>query len=101
MGASRGGEKVNADGSQFRGRKSELRSRIGVQTGFAGAIQEDRKFDEVLIRKAVRTVVGDGRRLFQIGRCKFRRERMEFQIKKAKPADVRRPTPQVPNQVFL
>jgi len=88
MDACRSGEKVDADGSQFSGRKFELRSRIRLQTGFASAIQEDREFNEVLIREAVRTVIGNGRRLFQIGRCKFRRERMEFQIKKAKPADV-------------
>jgi hypothetical protein len=38
MGACRSGEKVDANGRQFRGRKSKLRSRIGLQTGFTSAI---------------------------------------------------------------
>src|ERR1700726_2655106 len=59
MDACRSSEKIDAHSSQFRWRESELRSRVGMQTGFTSAIQEDRKFNEVLIRESVRTVVGD------------------------------------------
>src|SRR5438132_4025889 len=81
-------EEVDADRGEFRGRESSLEARVRVQTGLTGAIEENRKFNQILIRETVSSVVGHCRRLLRIGRLKLRRDRVKLQHQQTEPADV-------------
>ena len=88
-------EVVETDRRELRGRKPRLEALVGLEPGLPRAIQKHRELDEILIREAVRAVVGDGGRAIEIGSGQRRRQRVQFQNQQPEPADVRRPAAKV------
>src|SRR5216683_5722639 len=64
-------------------------------------IRERRALDQVLVGEAVSAIVGHDRRPAGVRSAHFWGKRVELQCEQAEPADVRRPSPKMANQVFL
>src|SRR5437660_12230802 len=88
---SDGGEEIDADRSQIRWWELGLVARVGLQSGFASAIEKDRQLHQVLIRESVRAVVSHGRRFVQVRSCELGRQGVQLQNQQAESADVRGP----------
>ena len=76
-------------------------NRLRAQPRLPRAFQKHWQLDQVLIGKAVRPVVRHCGSPFQIGGSQLRRKRVQLHQQKPKTSDVRRPTAQVPHQIFL
>src|SRR2546427_4074017 len=96
---SDGGEEIDADRSQVRRWELGLVARVGLQSGFASAIEKDRQLHQVLIRESVRAVVSHGRRFVQVRGCELGRQGVQLQYQQSESADVGGPAPQMPHQI--
>src|SRR5262249_5211613 len=95
------GKEVNTYGSEVRRRKLRLESLLGRQSRLSRAGEEDVKLDEILVGKAVRSVVGHGQRPVEIGGCELRRQRMKLHHEQAEPPHVRSPAAKVSDQILF
>src|SRR5258708_4159077 len=94
-------EKGYGYGRQLGGWKHRPVAFLGRQPRFTRQFEKDGRLDQVLVGEAVSAIVGHDRRPAGVRSAHFWGKRVELQCEQAEPADVRRPSPKMANQVFL